>query len=66
MQSYNHPLKGLDGGDLAMNLVYVGPTEAERFVEIGSATHGAKGLRRPGCLFWAWTVNCTLMFGNAA
>ncbi|SVE09375.1 uncharacterized protein METZ01_LOCUS462229, partial [marine metagenome] len=47
MQSYNHPLKGLDGGDLAMNPVYVGPTEAERFVEIGSATHGAKGFRRP-------------------
>ena len=36
VQSYDHPLKGPDGGDLAMDLAYLGPADAERVV---SATH---------------------------
>ena len=34
-----------------MDLVYEGPMEAERVVEIGSATHGAEGFRGSDCLF---------------
>jgi len=66
LQSYNHPLKGLDCGDLAMDLVYVGPTEVERVVEIDSAIHGAEGFRGSGCLFQTSTANCTVMFASAA
>ena len=49
IQSYNHPLKGPDGGDLAMDLAYIGPTEAERVVVLSSATHGVEGFCGSGC-----------------
>ncbi|MBM3549143.1 MAG: DUF2817 domain-containing protein [Alphaproteobacteria bacterium] len=41
--SYAHPLKGPDGGDLATDLVRLGPKDARRVVVVESGTHGAEG-----------------------
>ncbi|MBT4491035.1 MAG: DUF2817 domain-containing protein, partial [Rhodospirillaceae bacterium] len=49
VQSYDHPLKGPDGGDLAMDLAYLGPADAERVVVASSATHGVEGFCGSGC-----------------
>ena len=49
IQSYDHPLKGPDGGDLAMDLAYIGPAEAECVVVLSSATHGVEGFCGSGC-----------------
>ena len=58
LQSYNHPLKGPDGGDLAMDLAYIGPTEAERVVVLSSATHGVEGFCGSGCQTGFWRLDC--------
>ena len=47
--SYKHPLKGPDGGDLAMDLAYLGPDDASRVLVTSSATHGIEGFCGSGC-----------------
>ena len=49
VQSYPHPLKGPDGGDLAMDMAYLGPQDAERVAVVSSATHGVEGFCGSGC-----------------
>ena len=49
VQSFPHPLKGPDGGDLAMDMAYLGPQDAERVVVVSSATHGVEGFCGSGC-----------------
>ncbi len=49
VQSYPHPLKGPDGGDLALDLAYLGPRDAERVLVTTSATHGIEGFCGSGC-----------------
>ena len=49
LQSYPHPLKGPDGGDLAMDLAYLGPRDASRVLVTSSATHGIEGFCGSGC-----------------
>ncbi len=49
LQSYPHPLKGPDGGDLAMDLAYLGPKDAKRVLITASATHGIEGFCGSGC-----------------
>ena len=47
--SYAHPLKGPDGGDLAMDLAFLGPADAARVLVTSSATHGVEGFCGSGC-----------------
>lgn len=49
LQSYPHPLQGPDGGDLAMDLAYLGPDDANRVVVTSSGTHGIEGFCGSGC-----------------
>jgi len=42
-ETYLHPLKGPDGGELAADIVRFGPDEAERVLVVASATHGIEG-----------------------
>jgi hypothetical protein len=49
LQSYAHPLKGPDGGDLATDLAYLGPKDAARVMVVSSATHGVEGFCGSGC-----------------
>ncbi len=41
--SHVHPLKGLDGEELAMDVARVGPSEAKRVLIVSSACHGVEG-----------------------
>ena len=43
IESYAHPLKGPDGGDLATDVARLGPAGAARMVVVSSATHGVEG-----------------------
>lgn len=43
IRSHNHPLKGLEGETLAMDVALDGPTDAERLIILSSACHGAEG-----------------------
>ena len=47
--TYDHPMKGPDGGDLATDLVYFGDADAARVVVTSSATHGVEGFCGSGC-----------------
>jgi hypothetical protein len=49
VHSYENPLKGPDGGDLATDLAYLGPADAVRVVVVSSATHGVEGFCGSGC-----------------
>lgn len=49
LQSYPHPLKAPDGGDLAMDVAYLGPKDASRVLVTSSATHGVEGFCGSGC-----------------
>lgn len=49
VHSYPHPLQGPDGGDLAMDMAYLGPPDAERVAVMSSATHGVEGFCGSGC-----------------
>lgn len=49
VHSYPHPLKGPDGGDLAMDLAFLGPRDAARILVTASATHGIEGFCGSGC-----------------
>lgn len=43
VQSYAHPLKGPDGGDLATDVLRLGGADASRVVVVASGTHGVEG-----------------------
>ena len=43
IESYPHPLKGPDGGDLAMDIAWFGPRDAKGLLIISSGTHGVEG-----------------------
>jgi len=43
VETHPHPLKGPDGGDLATDVVLLGPADATRIVVISSGTHGVEG-----------------------
>jgi hypothetical protein len=43
LESYPHPLKGPDGGDLSMDIAWFGPRDAKRLLIISSGTHGVEG-----------------------
>lgn len=47
--TFDHPLKGPDGGALATDIVWLGNKEATRVVVAGSATHGVEGFCGSGC-----------------
>ncbi|MDP6829464.1 MAG: M14 family metallopeptidase [Alphaproteobacteria bacterium] len=49
LTSYPHPLKGPDGGDLALDLAYLGPPDAAKVLVTASATHGVEGFCGSGC-----------------
>ena len=46
---FPHPDTGPDGEDLAIDIAWLGPRDAEAVVIAGSATHGAEGLCGSGC-----------------
>ena len=43
IQSHNHPLPGVEGETLAMDLALDGPAHAERLLIVSSACHGVEG-----------------------
>lgn len=43
IQSHNHPLLGVEGETLAMDLALDGPAHAERLLIVSSACHGVEG-----------------------
>ncbi|MDP9902055.1 hypothetical protein J2W36_004327 [Variovorax ginsengisoli] len=43
VETHPHPLKGCEGEDLAMDVVYDGPADATRRLVISSACHGVEG-----------------------
>ena len=47
--SYAHPGKGPQGQPLAIDIAWLGPTDATGVVIAGSGTHGAEGLCGSGC-----------------
>jgi len=49
VSSFPHPLKGPDGGDLAMDLAWLGPADAAKALVLSSATHGVEGFCGSGC-----------------
>ena len=42
-ETWDHPLKGPDGGDLAMDIAWYGPRHARGVLTISSGTHGVEG-----------------------
>ena len=49
LRAYRHPLTGPAGEDLALDLAWLGPTDARAAVIVGSATHGVEGFCGSGC-----------------
>jgi hypothetical protein len=47
--TYEHPLKGPDGGDLAADIAVFGPAAADRALVMMSGTHGVEGFCGSGC-----------------
>ena len=43
VDSYVHPMKGPDGGDLATDVAWLGPRTAKKLLVLGSSTHGIEG-----------------------
>src|SRR5215469_7640129 len=43
LDSYPHPERGPDGGDLSTDVALIGPKTAERVLVMISATHGVEG-----------------------
>lgn len=44
IESVLHPLLGPDGGELYVDVAWVGPRDAEAVVMLGSGTHGVEGI----------------------
>jgi len=55
MKTFPHPLTGPDGGELALDLAWLGPRDARAAVVVGSATHGVEGFCGSGCQVSALT-----------
>lgn len=53
IRSHNHPLPGLEGETLAMDLALDGPADAERLLIVSSACHGAEGFCGSGVQVFA-------------
>lgn len=49
VESHAHPLTGLQGEALALDLAWLGPRDARRVVVSLSGTHGVEGLYGSGC-----------------
>ena len=43
LSSYAHPERGPDGGELAADVAWIGPADAEGVLVMVSATHGVEG-----------------------
>lgn len=53
LQSFEHPLKGLQGETLAMDVALDGPGDAERLFIVSSACHGVEGYCGSGVQVYA-------------
>ncbi|MBA4261257.1 MAG: DUF2817 domain-containing protein [Comamonadaceae bacterium] len=53
IRSHNHPLPGLEGETLALDLALDGPADAERLLIVSSACHGAEGFCGSGVQVFA-------------
>ncbi len=53
IRSHNHPLPGLEGETLAMDVALDGPADAERLLIVSSACHGAEGFCGSGVQVFA-------------
>ena len=56
VDSYPHPLKGPDGGDLATDVAWLGPRDAKKLLVLVSSTHGIEGYCGSGCQI-SWLEN---------
>jgi Protein of unknown function (DUF2817) len=52
-QSFNHPLPGRDGEDLAMDIALDGPPNADKLLAVSSACHGVEGFCGSGVQVFA-------------
>lgn len=43
VESHRHPLRGPDGGPIALDLVHIGPARAEKRLALLAGTHGVEG-----------------------
>lgn len=53
IQSHNHPLTGVDGETLALDVALDGPADAERLLIVSSACHGVEGFCGSGVQVFA-------------
>ena len=53
--TYPHPLKGMQGEDLATDVVRIGPADAHRYLVMNSSTHGVEGFCGSGPLIGTLT-----------
>lgn len=53
IRSHNHPLTGVDGETLAMDVALDGPADAERLLIVSSACHGVEGFCGSGVQVFA-------------
>ena len=53
IRSHNHPLTGVDGETLAMDVALDGPADAERLLIVSSACHGVEGFCGSGVQVYA-------------
>jgi hypothetical protein len=53
IRSHNHPLPGLEGETLAMDVALDGPPDAQRLLIVSSACHGAEGFCGSGVQVFA-------------
>ncbi|BBK41947.1 hypothetical protein STVA_19670 [Allostella vacuolata] len=53
--TYDHPLKGMDGEDLATDVVRIGPSDATRYLVLNTSTHGVEGFCGSGPLIGTLT-----------
>ena len=56
IDSYAHPAKGPDGGDLATDVAWLGPRTAKKLLVLVSSTHGIEGYCGSGCQV-SWLEN---------
>ncbi len=56
VDSYKHPMKGPDGGELATDVAWIGPRSASKLLVLVSSTHGIEGYCGSGCQI-SWLEN---------
>src|SRR5690606_13074263 len=49
VETYPHPERGPDGGDLSADVTRIGPADAEAVLLLVSGTHGVEGFCGSGC-----------------